>query len=133
MMIADGSTNGRADPAFEAHAIVALHWAQAIWNDWIPVPSLQASVDYATTRIGNAANPWSVVAGPAAALVCSLDRLGWRVVSATELAIDDGKSFDLKVTPPVVIKREVEEAVLRWGWRNVGIAHPSLHGVGCDF
>jgi hypothetical protein len=133
MMLADGSKKGRADPAFEAHTSVALHWAQAIWNEWIPVATLQASVDYAEARIRDAANPWSVVAGPAAALVCSLDRLGWRVVSATELETDDGKTLDLRVTPPIVVKREVEEAVQRWRWRNVGTAHPSLHGVGCDF
>ena len=36
LMIADGSKRGKADPAFPAHTDVVLHWAQAIWNRWLP-------------------------------------------------------------------------------------------------
>ena len=32
MMIADGSAKGKADPAFDAHTDVIVHWAQSIWN-----------------------------------------------------------------------------------------------------
>ena len=100
MMIADGSKTGKADPAFEAHASVAQHWAQAVWNAWLPVDDLQASVDYARGRIDKAQQPWAVVTGPAAALICTLDRLEWRVVSAVLLVTDEGREVDLRVTPP---------------------------------
>lgn len=132
MMIADGSKRGKADPAFEAHSSVAQHWAQAVWNTWLPTDDLQASVDYARSRIENAPQPWAVVTGPAAALICTLERLRWKVVSAVMLTTDEGKEVDLRVTPPIVVKRMVEAAVRRWRWRNVAEAHPSLHN-GCNF
>ena len=40
MMIMDGSKKGKADPAFEAHTSVAQHWAQAVWNNWLPADDL---------------------------------------------------------------------------------------------
>ena len=132
MMIADGSKTGKADPAFEAHTSVAQHWAQAVWNSWMPEEDLQASIDYARSRIDKAQQPWSVVTGPAAALVCTLDRLQWRVVSAVLLITDEGREVDLRITPPIVVKKMVEAAVRRWRWRNVAEAHPSLH-KGCNF
>ena len=57
MMIADGSKKGKADPAFEAHTSVAQHWAQAVWNSWMPTEDLQASIDYARSRIDKAQQP----------------------------------------------------------------------------
>ena len=124
MMIMDGSKTGKADPAFEAHTSVAQHWAQAVWNTWLPTDDLQASIDYARGRIEKCPQPWAVVTGPAAALICTLERLRWKVISAVRLITDEGKEVDLRVTPPIVIKRMVEAAVRRWRWRNVAEAHP---------
>ena len=106
---------------------VALHWSQAVWNEWLPVHTLQLSVDYARSRISKASRPWAVVTGPAAALICTLERIGWTVASATELESDIGTKFNLAVDPPVVIKRAVEAAVRRWRWRIMAEKHPSLH------
>ena len=113
LMIMDMSKTGRADPAFAAHMDVALHWAQAIWNHWIPVHALQLSVDYARERISKTTRPWAVVTGPAAALICTLERIGWTIISATELESDAGRKLDLAIDPPVVIKRAVEAAARR--------------------
>ena len=93
LMVMDGSKTGKADPAFAAHMDVALHWAQAIWNNWLPVQALQQSVDYARERISSTSRLWAVVTGPAAALICTLERIGWSVISATELESDDGRVF----------------------------------------
>ena len=76
LMVMDGSRTGKADPAFVAHMDVALHWAQAIWNHWLPVQTLQLSVDHARERISSTSRPWAVVTGPAAALICTLERIG---------------------------------------------------------
>ena len=78
MMIADGSRKGKADPAFPAHTDVVQHWALAIWNNWLPLDSLQLSLNYATVRTGESPQPWRVVTGPAAALICTLERVGGR-------------------------------------------------------
>ena len=55
-----------------------------------------------------------MVTGPAAALICTLERLRWKGVSAVVLITDEGKEIDLRVTPPIVVKRMVEAAVKRW-------------------
>ena len=74
-MIADGSKRGKTDPAFPAHVDVVLHWAQAIWNAWLPTDTLQVSLNYARGRAEASPQPWRTVTGPAAALVCSLKRV----------------------------------------------------------
>ena len=111
MMIADGSKTGRADPAFPAHVDVVQHWAQAIWNRWLPVASLQVGLDYARTRVTESLRPWSVATGPAAALLLTLDRVGWTVVDATNLTTDTGRTIELSTDPPVVVARQMEAAV----------------------
>ena len=30
----DGSKSGKADPAFDAHELVIVYWAQAVWYQW---------------------------------------------------------------------------------------------------
>ena len=82
------------------------HWAQAVWNSWLPEEDLQASVEYARNKIDKAQQPWSVVTGPAAAFICTLGRLQWRVVSAVMLITDEGKEVDLRVTPPLLASKE---------------------------
>ena len=133
MMIADGSKTGRADPAFPAHTNVVHHWALVVWNEWVPTPTLQVCLNYARTRTDRAKQPWSAANGPASALLLTVKRVGWEVVSATELISDRGKRLNLTVDPPVVIKRAVEAAVRRWRWRNMALTHPSLHETGSNF
>ena len=99
LMIADGSLMGKADPAFIAHSDVIVHWAKAIWNKWIPREDLQTSIDDAKTRTAASPQPWRVVYGPAAALVCTAERLNWEVLSATELRTDVGRILDLTLDP----------------------------------
>ena len=36
LLLADGTSNGAADPAFEAHVGVVHHWALAVWENWAP-------------------------------------------------------------------------------------------------
>ena len=36
LILADGSDDGRLDPAFEAHAGTIGQWALAIWERWLP-------------------------------------------------------------------------------------------------
>ena len=99
LMVMDGSKIGKADPGFAAHMDVALHWAQAIWNNWLPVQAWQQSVDYAREWVSSTSRPWAVVTGPAAALICTLERIGWSIISATELELDAGRKLDLAIDP----------------------------------
>ena len=133
MMIADGSRKGKADQAFPAHTDVAQHWAQAVWNQWMLSHMLQASLSDVTTRTAEAANPWLVVYGPAAALVCTLKRVGWHIECAVILITDNGRRLDLRADPPTVVARQMDEAVRRWRWRTIAEKHASLPPEGANF
>merc|ERR1712127_1044459 len=110
-MILDGSVKGRADPAFEAHNGVIGHWAQAVWHTWLPIKDLQEMIDDGFARTSAAQQPWRVAYGPAAALILTCKRIGWGVLSATEIRTDLGRVILLKVDPPVVVKKLCDEAV----------------------
>ena len=108
------------------------HWAQAVWNNWLPLDSLQLSLDVARTRTTGSTRPWSVANGPAAAFLLTLERVGWTVHDATNITTDAGREIELTIDPPVMVSRLMEAAVRRWRWKNVADAHPSLKS-GCAF
>ena len=63
-------------------------------------------------------------------MVASAQRIGWTVCDAQHLITDVGESLDLKSDPPVVVEKEVHEAVRRWRWRRVAEKHQHLsHGT----
>ena len=93
---------------------------------------MQVSLADAMVRTASAVNPWSVVYGPAAALVCTADRLGWTIQHATSLTTDEGRKLDLLADPPIVVKRLVAHSVRNWRWRNIAAAHPSLPKQGAN-
>ena len=87
MMVADGSKKGKADPAFPAHIDVVQHRALAVWNFWLPVESLQQSLNYATVRTSQSPQPWRVVTGPAAALPSRQPRASRSPAASPQLAL----------------------------------------------
>ena len=94
LMIMDGSKTGKADPACAAHMDVALHWAQAIWNKWLPVHTLQQSVNYARERISRSSRP-----KPASKSSPKL--LEGRRRQQSHLDSDQGNHYALKCAPTI--------------------------------
>ena len=60
------------------------------------------------------------------ALLTTICRLGWKCVSATILATDEGRALDLQADPPGVVADEVEEAVRTMRWKKVDTIFPGL-------
>ena len=87
LLLLDGP-HGRVDPAHQAHAGPIGDWAKAIWHKWIELPLLQGSLEKARVELHENKRPWARVKGPAGALIATAHRLGWKVVSATELVTD---------------------------------------------
>eukprot|EP00973_Karenia_brevis_P085866 11909965-Karenia_brevis.AAC.1 len=60
-------------------------WALAVWEQWVPVELLCRLIGRTVARVHAASKMWSVVYGPAAALVATLSRIKWNVESAYEM------------------------------------------------
>ena len=100
LMLADGGTKGRADPAFDAHLIPIGDWAKAVWEGWTPTKILDRMVSHARRNLEAASNKWAVVYEPAAALLLTCKRIGWDVLEAASLKTDLAEVLDLRLDPP---------------------------------
>ena len=126
LILADGSASGRVDPAFAAHSGPMGHWAMAIWNSWFTFSSCCSMMAGAISACEKAVHPWRVAYGPVATIYLSAKRLGWTVVDGAIWITDRGRQLDLRVDPPAVVTREVNDAVRRWRWRAIAVKYPSL-------
>ena len=84
----------------------------------------------AKKKLKKAKNIWAKAKGPAAAMIVSCRRLGWTVISSTEIRTDQGDTLDLLLDSPADVKNEVARAVKRWGWRNLEVLMPQLQKGG---
>ena len=88
LLIADERSIGAADPAYEAHVGVVHSWSLAVWEQWAPFSMLSYLVASARERFSKGGSNWNLVCGPAAALVLTLRRLRWCIISAFEFLTD---------------------------------------------
>ena len=88
-------------------------------EDWTPWPILKWLIDDACGGLDRAKSPWSVVYGPAAAVVSTARRLGWSVASPFEWKSDVGVCVDLRVDSAAFVNMLIVDAVSRWRWRSV--------------
>ena len=119
LVIADGGPRGSADPAFDAHILPLSYWAAAVWEERLPRASLERMIARAKLNIAKAKRVWHVVRGPAAALVVTCSRIGWKVNSALQLTTHEGRQLDLTVDPPAVIEQHARYGVVNWRNNNI--------------
>ena len=73
---------GTLDPAFDAHALPIKQWTQGIWDNTYTHEELSQATRIARARISHAKrSPWAIVTGPAAALILTMERIGWKLLS----------------------------------------------------
>ena len=77
-------------------------------------------------RTGNPEFSWSSVAGPAATLDTSLQRIGWHANAGHLLVDDEGFGFDLTADPPCVVVQAMNRSVRRWRLREIAIDQPHV-------
>ena len=86
----------------------AWHWegrlpGAALWHAWAAVKA----------RLSE--NPsWALCIGPIAALMLSLARIDWELVSPTQLKAREGQVLSLLTTPPKEFRELVIEGVRQW-------------------
>ena len=84
----DGA-HGALDPAFDARLGPLKHWSQAWWEQRFPREDMEMVFQNASLKLASCKGSWwRMVAGPVAALLASMERIGWALPSAAE-AIDD--------------------------------------------
>ena len=96
----------------------------------MPERTMERLATVAKKKLKKAKNIWAKVKGPAAAMVASCRRLGWTVISSTEILTDQGITLDLHRDSPAAVKNEVARAVKRWRWRNLEVLMPQLKKGG---
>ena len=67
----------------------------AIWHRWVKVEHMQVLLDSAYRRLEDAKHQWTKVTGPAATLIASCWRVGWKVKDSVEVTNDRGKVIEL--------------------------------------
>ncbi len=130
LMLADGKSNGAADPAFEAHVGVIFFWAMTIWETWTPAAMMTTSFNHAVSKLNGTSSPWSKVYGPAAAVVATLQRLLWTFSDAFVFVSDLGEVIDMRMHAPAYVASSVVASVKRWRWRRVENLLPALASGG---
>ena len=125
LLVLDADT-GTLDPAFDAHVAPLRFWSLAIWEEWICINRLSTVLANVQNKLNASKSPWLVTTGPVAALLNSLARIGWSVLSCAKLRDDRGQIFDLRLDPPVVVCRAACASVRRW--RLARVAH-AFHGM----
>ena len=130
MVVADGSKKGRADPAYDAHALPVGECAMAVWERWSPVISMQSVVNDAVGRIDKARSKWAVCYGLGAALVMTCARIKWTIVSANHFITDIGDHLNLVLDPPKVVVMHCFAAVQQWRWSRIEGQMPQLAANG---
>ena len=126
LILAELESRGKFDPAFPAHCGPIVTWATAVWESWLPLPTLRALYQQGCKLRSLSSSPWPRVKGPGAALFATAARLGWEVTSPTSLRTHDGYELHLLRDSPAFVKVSVEEAVGSWRWRQVAARLPSI-------
>ena len=125
---------GTLDPAFEAHAAPVLFWATAVWCCWFTRLQLEKAFQHASLKLATREETscWSIVTGPATALLASLRRIGWVMPNAFELIDNTGTSWQCDSVSPGAIASACHDSVRRWRLERIGAHLPGLIPVGCD-
>ncbi len=124
------AAHGSADPAFAAHVGPLRAWAEAVWEGWFPLATMDLTIARARCRLVKARRVWSAVHSPAAAVLATAARIGWDFASATKVTTHDGLLLDLAVDSPAAVAAHVRRAVERWRWRRLAARYPHIDPGG---
>eukprot|EP00971_Amphidinium_carterae_P283009 5618146-Amphidinium_carterae.1 len=117
------------DPAAAHHRDIFITWQQLIRDGRVPSAELDMALGGEALRLATAKSGWSVVAGPAGALLATCVRLKMVVKSATHLEIA-GDLFDLRHIGRKKLEKLVDHQTACWSERiatHAGDRTAALH------
>ena len=110
----DGAA-GTADPAFNAHVLPIKQWTQGIWDHTYTHEELTQATRFARPKVAHAkGSPWAVVTGPAAALIVTMERIDWKLLSPYCAIDHKGQRWHFGKGPPAAIAKPVQQSVRTW-------------------
>jgi hypothetical protein len=110
--------NQGADPAYRATVDVVLHWKAALVDLWATRARLLRTMVRAIHNAAAAPCPFTVVMGPASAVVAAVSRFGWTFSSATTVTTHVGE-ISLDNVSMGELRTLCDEGFDLWRWRNV--------------
>ena len=131
LYVLDGA-GGTLDPSFDAHVLPAKHWALAWWEHWVDTDQLERAYTRRHALPTKHRAQWARVAGPTAALDMSLQRIGWRWVTASTFEDHSGATWDCRRDPPAAIVKAMKRAVKKHRLEEVASSHPDLIPEAAD-
>ena len=82
----------------------------AVWQAWFSIDALQLALTQSKTKIASAkGSVWSVVAGPATALIATAERIGWKILPATIAQDDLQHQWNFAADSPAAIGNAVAQ------------------------
>ena len=85
-------------------------WAKALWTKSAPIGVLTRAYMRALANLEGKVRVWSSVSGPAAAMMATCARIGWRANSTSEFETEEGAIIDLAEMCPMQVKWHVDRA-----------------------
>jgi hypothetical protein len=111
----------RLEPSFAACEAPLLFWCKLAFDargDRSVIFEMNRAWRRQAIRLGWSKRPWSLVAGPAGAVVLTLKRLGWVASTAFNWKTQDGVCLDIRDDAPKSIRKLIFEAVEKCLWRE---------------
>ena len=132
LYLLDG-VSGSLDPAFDAHVLPIVRYATAWWEGWQKASAISAAMTDAQRKLASRGFKWGCVCGPMAALIMTLRRVAWVIVSPTILSDDVGNVFNLLVDPPAVLAEAMKGSVRRWRIAQILHKYPACKPEAPDY
>ena len=105
-----------------------------MWEAWFSIDALQLALAQSKTKIASAkGSVWSVVAGPATALIATAERIGWKILSATMAKYDLQHQWNFAADSPAAIGNAVSQSVRRWRLNKILKLVPAAAPSPSDF
>jgi len=106
------------DPALEATIAPLVMWVCGVWLKWIPRTFMARSLHGAWGLAQKHSCMWQVAQGPAVAVLASLSRIGWSLVTPFEWKMANGMTINIEEVSAADVARLARRDVKDWIWRR---------------
>ena len=119
------------DPAYMLTAAPVEKWAcRAYAGTTASHVVMEKAWCQAAAKIGDADDPWEHISGPAAAMIATVETVGWNMSNWHTIVMEDGETINLRSCRPALVVARVNEATERRLWHESDAAQEDTQGTG---